>query len=44
LNPLWAWLIHGERPSTWSLVGGGVIVAATVGKSAYDSRRVIMSP
>lgn len=43
LNPLWAWLVHGERPSTFSLVGGGVIVAATVAKSAYDSRRVIMA-
>lgn len=38
LNPLWAWLVHGERPRTWSLVGGSVIVAATVGKSLYDAR------
>lgn len=33
LNPLWAWLVHGERPSAWSLVGGAVIVAATLGKT-----------
>ena len=32
LNPLWAWLVHGERPSAWTLSGGAVIVAATVGK------------
>jgi drug/metabolite transporter (DMT)-like permease len=39
LNPLWAWLAHGERPSAWSTAGGLVIVAATVGKSVYDARR-----
>jgi DME family drug/metabolite transporter len=33
LNPLWAWLIHGERPSAWSLAGGAIIVAATLGKT-----------
>lgn len=33
LNPLWAWIVHGERPSAWSLVGGAVIVAATLGKT-----------
>ena len=38
LNPLWAWLIHGERPSSWSLAGGCVIVAATVIKSVYETR------
>lgn len=30
LNPLWAWLVHGERPTAWALAGGGVIVAATL--------------
>jgi drug/metabolite transporter (DMT)-like permease len=29
LNPVWAWLVHGERPSGWALVGGSIIVAAT---------------
>lgn len=33
LNPLWAWLVHGERPSGWALAGGAVIVAATIGKT-----------
>lgn len=33
LNPLWAWLAHGERPSAWALAGGAVIVAATLGKT-----------
>lgn len=39
LNPLWAFLVHGERPSAWSTAGGLVIVAATLGKSVYDARR-----
>ena len=30
LNPLWAWLVHGERPTTWALAGGAVIVVATL--------------
>lgn len=29
LSPLWAWLIHGERPSSLALVGGAIIVVAT---------------
>jgi drug/metabolite transporter (DMT)-like permease len=29
LNPIWAWLIHGERPSGWALAGGAVILTAT---------------
>jgi len=33
LNPLWAWLVHGERPSAWALAGGAVIVTATLGKT-----------
>ena len=22
LNPVWAWMIHGERPTSWALAGG----------------------
>ena len=29
LNPIWAWLAHGERPGAWPLAGGALIVAAT---------------
>jgi drug/metabolite transporter (DMT)-like permease len=41
LSPLWAWLIHGERPTTLALVGGAIIVAATAiyTWSAERSRR-----
>ncbi len=30
LNPFWAWLVHGERPSRGAMAGGAIIVAATV--------------
>jgi drug/metabolite transporter (DMT)-like permease len=33
LNPVWAWLVHGEQPSGWALVGGGIIFAATIVKT-----------
>jgi drug/metabolite transporter, DME family len=38
LNPIWAWMVHGERPGAWSLAGGGVILFATVVKSWVDGR------
>ena len=38
LNPIWAWLVHGERPGAGSLAGGGVIVLATLVKSWVDGR------
>ena len=28
LNPLWVFLVLGERPSTWALIGGAIIVTA----------------
>ncbi len=34
LNPIWALLIHGEKPGGWALVGGLLILGATVLKSA----------
>jgi drug/metabolite transporter, DME family len=44
LNPIWAWLVHGERPGTWSLAGGAVILLATLAKSAWDARRPVTAP
>jgi DME family drug/metabolite transporter len=29
LNPVWAWAVHGERPSPWALAGGALILGAT---------------
>ncbi|MEA2723265.1 MAG: hypothetical protein QOH59_1036 [Gemmatimonadales bacterium] len=39
LNPVWAWLVHGELPGIWAMVGGAVILAATTAKS-WTERRV----
>jgi drug/metabolite transporter (DMT)-like permease len=30
LGPLWVWLADGERPSTGTLIGGAVVVAAVI--------------
>ena len=32
-SPVWAWLAHGEVPGAWAWLGGGLILAATVGKT-----------
>lgn len=40
LNPIWAWMAHGERPGAWSIAGGVLILAATLAKSAWDARRI----
>ncbi len=29
LNPVWSWLVHGETPGPWALLGGAAILAAT---------------
>lgn len=29
LNPVWAWLVRGEQPGAWTMMGGAVIIAAT---------------
>jgi drug/metabolite transporter (DMT)-like permease len=41
LNPVWTWLIRGEEPGTWTLIGGAVIIAATAVKTVYDARRAV---
>ena len=30
LNPIWTWLLHGERPSLWAIAGGSLILGATL--------------
>lgn len=30
LNPVWTWLVHGERPAAWAVAGGALIVSATL--------------
>ena len=38
LNPTWTWLIRGEDPGGYTIVGGAIIIAATAIKSVYDAR------
>jgi drug/metabolite transporter (DMT)-like permease len=38
LNPIWAWLFHGERPGAWPLLGGVLILAAATLKTWIDTR------
>jgi len=38
LNPLWSWIVHGERPGPWSNAGGVLILGATALKTWFDSR------
>ena len=39
MNPVWTWLVHGERPTLWALAGGIVILAATLLNTWYGRRR-----
>jgi drug/metabolite transporter (DMT)-like permease len=38
LNPVWVWLVHGERPGAWPLAGGVVILSATLANAWRQSR------
>lgn len=38
LNPVWTWIIRGEDPGRWTILGGAVIVSATVIKLLVDAR------
>lgn len=38
LNPVWAWLVHGEVPGLWAVAGGALILGATVLKTWWDAR------
>ena len=44
LNPIWAWGVHGERPSTWALLGGVMILLATLVKTWWDGRTLDPTP
>jgi drug/metabolite transporter (DMT)-like permease len=38
LNPVWAWLVHGERPGGWAILGGVLILGASGLKTWNDAR------
>ncbi|MBP1641600.1 MAG: protein of unknown function transrane [Acidobacteria bacterium] len=38
LNPLWTWLLHGERPSALASLGGAVMLVALAARAALEPR------
>ena len=43
-NPIWTWIVHGERPGTLALIGGVLIVGAALGGTAWQARRPVREP
>lgn len=39
LNPVWVFLFIGERPSSWALLGGAIIISAVVVHTLLNARR-----
>jgi drug/metabolite transporter (DMT)-like permease len=38
LNPIWVFLVIGERPSRWAILGGAIIVAAVLAHMLTEAR------
>ena len=38
LNPVWVFLLLGERPSRWALLGGAIIIIAVISHMLLDAR------
>jgi DME family drug/metabolite transporter len=38
LNPVWVFLVLGEKPSRWALLGGTIIIAAVITHMFLDAR------
>ncbi|MEZ5351466.1 MAG: EamA family transporter [Bryobacteraceae bacterium] len=38
-SPIWAWLLHGERPSGLALAGGVLIIGSTIARVAWQARK-----
>ncbi len=38
LNPIWVFLFIGERPSSWAIAGGLIIITAVISHMLVDSR------
>jgi DME family drug/metabolite transporter len=39
LNPVWVFLVLGERPSHWALLGGAIIIAAVITHMLLDAQK-----
>jgi drug/metabolite transporter (DMT)-like permease len=44
LNPLWTWLLLGEKPGGHALAGGAVILAATFFKALSERGAATPAP
>lgn len=44
LSPIWVFLIIGEVPGHWSIVGGIVVLASSVVRGLWISRALVISP
>jgi AraC-like DNA-binding protein len=40
LGPVWAWLVVGEVPAFWTLVGGAIVLSATAVQAVAGARRL----
>jgi DME family drug/metabolite transporter len=38
LNPVWTWIVHGERPGSLALAGGALIILAAFAGTAWQSK------
>ncbi len=43
LNPIWSWLIHGERPGALTLAGGAVIILAAFAGTVWHVKFTTIS-
>ncbi|HJP57505.1 MAG TPA: DMT family transporter [Gemmatimonadales bacterium] len=44
LNPFFAWLVHGEKPSAFAMAGGLIILGATTLRTWIDARSPVAEP
>jgi DME family drug/metabolite transporter len=44
LNPIWTFLLAGERPGPWALTGGAIILAATAWRTVASARAARRPP
>ncbi len=40
LNPVWVFLVSGEKPSRWALLGGLIVIAAVTARALSSIRRL----
>jgi DME family drug/metabolite transporter len=41
-NPVWTWIVHGERSGTLALIGGALIIGAALAGTAWQARRTVV--